>query len=92
MACGMTVAPMIDAARSTEPESSKRGTSPATASAGSRGANRMPAQNPIPMMTTSPVITVSNDREPRLLCSRRSSIETVPVMRPPMSSGRSNSR
>ncbi len=51
----------------------------------------MPAQNPIPMTTTSPVTTRSNARESRRLFKARSSIETTPVMMPPTISGRWNS-
>ena len=81
------------AASSTLSTPSKRGTSPAAAAAGSGGPITSPAQKPTTITRMSPVITRSKMRTPpRRLCTTSSSIEMTPVMTPPTTSGRSNSR
>ena len=92
MACGMIVAPRMDAASSTESASANRGTRPPITPAGSGGATNTPTVKPTVMMTSSPMITNSNGRgaAPRLDTS--STIETAPVIRPPQMSGTPKSR
>ena len=51
-----------------------------------------PNVKPIAMIATSPMTTNSNVRGPRLDCTTSSTIETVPVITPPHSSGTPNSR
>ena len=88
----MIVAPRIDAASSTEPVSTKRGTIPASSPAGSGGAMNTPTVNPTAMITSNPITTVSNVRGPRRACRVSSNSETTPVMIPPQMSGTPNSR
>ena len=92
MACGMIVAPRIDAASSTEFASAKRGTRPESRPAGSGGATKTPTVNPIVMIMSRPMITNSNVRGPRRDWRMSSTIETVPVMTPPQMRGMPNSR
>ena len=61
----MIVAPRMDAASSTDPVPSKRGTSPPATAAGSGGAMKTPNVKPIAMIATSPITTNSNVRGPR---------------------------
>ena len=88
----MIVAPRMDAASSTEPVPSKRGTSPPTTAPGSGGPMKTPNVKPIAMIATRPMMTNSKVRGPRRDCTTSSTIETVPVMSPPQSSGMPNSR
>ena len=92
MACGMIVAPRIDAASSTELASAKRGTRPPSTPAGSGGATNTPTVKPIAMIASRPMMTNSKVRGPRRDCSTSSTIETAPVMRPPQISGTPKSR
>ena len=87
MACGMIVAPRMDAASSTDPAPSKRGTRPPTTPAGSGGATKTPATKPIVMIAMSAMMTNSKGRAPRRFCTVSRIIETAPVMNPPSSSG-----
>ena len=64
---------------------------PATAPSGGGSTNRL-VRNPIAMTSSRPVITRSNVRWPRRFCTASSSSDTAPVITPPTSSGRSNSR
>ena len=88
----MIVAPRMDAASSTDPVPSKRGTSPAATAPASGGAMNTPKVKPIAMIATSPMTTNSKVRGPRRDWTISRMIETVPVMTPPHSSGMSNSR
>ena len=92
MACGMIVAPRIDAASSTEFVPSNRGTSPLATAPASGGAKKTPAVKPTVMISTSAKITRSNVRGPRRVCTVSTIIEMTPVITPPVRRGRPKSR
>lgn len=92
MACGITVAPSIEAARSTESAPCRRGTRPASMAAGSGGEKNSPAQKPTVSTASIEVTTPSNARWPRFCCTASTSRDTTPVMTPPSTSGTPNSR
>ena len=60
MACGITVAPRIEAAISTESVPWKRGIRPRTTAAGSGGATNRPAMNPKVMTSSNTMMIRSN--------------------------------
>ncbi len=92
MACGMIVAPRIEAASSTEVEPSKRGTRPAATPAGSGGAISSPNEKPTAMITSIPMSTVSKARAPRRVWMSSRPIDTTPVIVPPHTRGTPKSR
>ena len=92
MACGITVAPRIEAAINTESTPWKRGIMPLTTSPGFGGATNRPAMKPnvitssITMMMRSNVVCVLPPWNHSI------TVEIVPITKPPMNSGNPNSR
>ena len=92
MACGITVAPRIEAAISTESVPWKRGIMPLTTSPGLGGATNRPAMKPnviisnITMMMRSNVVCVLPPWNHSI------TVEIAPITKPPMNSGNPNSR
>ena len=91
-ACGITVAPSIAVASNTLCAPSNRGTRPAATWAAGGGLTTRLARNPIVMISSMPVMTRSKTRCPRRSPTMSSSSDTAPVITPPSTSGRSNSR
>ena len=92
MACGITVAPRIEAAISTESVPWKRGIRPRTTAAGSGGATNRPAMNPKVMTSSITMMIRSN-----VVCvlppwNHSITVEAAPITRPPTNNDRPNSR
>ena len=92
MACGITVAPRIEAAINTESAPWKRGIMPLTTSPGFGGATNRPAMKPNVIISSITMMIRSN-----VVCvlppwNHSITVEITPIAKPPMNSGNPNSR
>ena len=92
MACGITVAPKIEAAISTESVPLNRGIRPSATSVGFGGATNRPAMKPNVITSSITMMMRSN-----VVCdlppwNHNITVETAPMTRPPRNIGRPKSR
>jgi len=86
MACGMTVAPNMEAASRMLSLPSRRGMRPPATSAGSGGAMARPARKPMQMTRSRPMTSPSNHWF--FFWKMRRMMETAPMMSAPANRGR----
>ncbi len=91
MACGITVAPSIDAAINTVAVPLKRGIRPEATCTGFGGSMNRPAMKPNVITSSNAMIIFSNRRWVGPFWKISSTVDTAPMTQPPTNSGRPNS-